>query len=110
MSYSTSNTVNPSLGPLSPTKFRTGELEQRELNFNVDLPYPIEVGFAEPLNLAGGLEWRRATWGDTPGERPSYPVGPVAPVLDTDTPAPTDGVVLADGWCDLQRDGQSRAG
>lgn len=110
VSYSISNTVNPSLGPLSPTKFRTGELEQRELNFNVDLTYPIEVGFTEPLNLAGGLEWRRETWEVTPGELASYQVGPFASVLDPDTPDPTDRIGLPAGSSGFPGLGPSQAG
>lgn len=95
--YRITNTVNPSLGPLSPTKFRAGELEQRELNFNLDLTYPLEVGLPKPLNLAGGLEYRRETWEVTPGQLESYQVGPFASVLDPDTPNPTDRVGLPAG-------------
>jgi iron complex outermembrane recepter protein len=95
--YRISNTVNPSLGPNSPTEFRAGELEQRELNFNLDLTYPLELGLAKPLNLAGGLEYRRETWEVTPGQLESYQVGPFASVLDPDTPNPTDRVGLPAG-------------
>lgn len=95
--YRITNTVNPSLGPLSPTKFRAGELEQRELNFNFDLSYPLELGLAKPLNLAGGLEHRRETWEVTPGQLESYQVGPFASVLDPDTPNPTDRIGLPAG-------------
>lgn len=110
VSYRLTNTVNPSLGPLSPTEFRTGELEQRELNFNFDLTYPLEVGFAEPLNLAGGLEWRRETWEVTPGELASYQVGPFASVLDPDTPDPNDRVGLPAGSSGFPGLGPSQAG
>lgn len=95
--YRITNTVNPSLGPNSPTEFRAGELEQRELNFNLDLTYPLELGLAKPLNLAGGLEYRRETWEVTPGQLESYQVGPFASVLDPDTPNPTDRVGLPAG-------------
>ncbi|NNM77799.1 TonB-dependent receptor [Sphingomonas sp. ID1715] len=97
VTYRITNTVNPSLGPLSPTKFRAGELEQRELNFNLDLTYPLEVGLPKPLNLAGGLEYRRETWEVTPGQLESYQVGPFASVLDPDTPSPTDRIGLPAG-------------
>lgn len=97
VSYRITNTVNPSLGPLSPTEFRAGELEQRELNFNLDLTYPLELGFAEAMTLAGGLEYRRETWEVTPGELASYQVGPFASVLDPDTPDPSDRVGLPAG-------------
>lgn len=110
VSYRITNTVNPSLGPQSPTEFRTGELEQRELNFNLDLTYPLEVGFAEPLNLAGGLEWRRETWEVTPGELASYQVGPFASVLEPDTPNPTDRVGLPAGSSGFPGLGPSQAG
>lgn len=110
VSYRITNTVNPSLGPTSPTEFRTGELEQRELNFNLDLTYPLEVGFAEPLNLAGGLEWRRETWEVTPGELASYQVGPFASVLEPDTPNPTDRVGLPAGSSGFPGLGPSQAG
>lgn len=110
VSYRITNTVNPSLGSLSPTEFRAGELEQRELNFNFDLTYPLEVGFAEPLNLAGGLEWRRETWEVTPGELASYQVGPFASVLDPDTPDPNDRVGLPAGSSGFPGLGPSQAG
>jgi iron complex outermembrane receptor protein len=97
VTYRITNTVNPSLGPDSPTEFRTGELEQRELNVNLDLTHPLDLGFVEPLNLAGGLEWRRETWEVTPGELASYQVGPFGSVLDPDTPNPTDRIGLPAG-------------
>lgn len=110
VSYRITNTVNPSLGPNSPTEFRAGELEQRELNFNLDLSYPLEVGFAKPLNLAGGLEWRRETWEVTPGELASYQVGPFASVLEPDTPNPNDRVGLPAGSSGFPGLGPSQAG
>ena len=97
VAYGITNTVNPSLGPDSPTAFKAGQLEQRELNFNFDLTYPLDLGFVKPLNLAGGLEWRRETWEVTPGEVASYMAGPFASVLDPDTPNPTDRVGLPVG-------------
>lgn len=110
VSYRITNTVNPSLGPQSPTEFRAGELEQRELNFNLDLTYPLELGFAEALTLAGGLEYRRETWEVTPGELASYQVGPFASVLDPDTPNPTDRVGLPAGSSGFPGLGPSQAG
>lgn len=108
--YRITNTVNPSLGPASPTEFRTGELEQRELNFNADLTYPLELGLFEPMNLAGGLEWRRETWEVTPGELASYQVGPFASVLDPDTPDPNDRIGLPAGSSGFPGLGPSQAG
>jgi iron complex outermembrane receptor protein len=83
--YNITNTVNPSLGSNSPTEFNIGKLEQSELNFNADMTYPIDIGLAEPLNLAGGLEYRRETYEITAGDVASYQVGPFALLTDPDT-------------------------
>lgn len=84
-SYRIDNTVNPSLGLTSPTSFRPGQLEQRELAFNLDLTYPINIGTADPLTLAGGLEYRRETYEITVGDLASWQVGPFASLIDPDT-------------------------
>lgn len=84
-SYRIDNTVNPSLGLSSPTSFKPGQLEQRELAFNLDLTYPIAIGTADPLTLAGGLEYRRETYEITAGDIASWQVGPFASVVDPDT-------------------------
>ena len=76
--YYLTETLNPSLGPQSPTEFYLGNLEQRELNFNFDVSYPVEVGFASPLNVAAGLEFRRETYLVGLGDEASYVVGPYA--------------------------------
>src|SRR3546814_4028849 len=65
---------------------------------------------SEPLNLAGGLEWRRETWEVTPGELASYQVGPFASVLDPDTPDPTDRIGLPAGSSGFPGLGPSQAG
>ena len=76
--YNLDNTLNPSLGPQSPKNFYLGLLEQRETNFNLDVSYPVEMGFASPLNVAGGLEFRRETYLVGLGELASYQIGPFA--------------------------------
>src|SRR5438105_15692299 len=56
------STVNASLGPQSPGNFYVGKFVQRESTLNVDLSYPLQVpGFASPLSIAGGLEYRAET-------------------------------------------------
>lgn len=76
--YNMTETINPSLGPTSPTEFYLGYLEQRETNLNLDLSYPVEIGFASPLNVAGGLEFRRETYVVGLGDQASYAIGPYA--------------------------------
>ena len=72
------NTLNASLGPDSPRDFDIGEYTQTETNFNVDLAYPMDVGLASDLNIAGGFEWREEEFEITAGERASWEIGPYA--------------------------------
>ncbi|QQN74258.1 TonB-dependent siderophore receptor [Croceicoccus sp. YJ47] len=76
--YTMNETLNPSLGPTSPTDFYLGSLTQQETNFNLDVSYPLEVGFASALNIAGGLEFRRETYKVGLGDPESYAIGPYA--------------------------------
>src|SRR6184192_1376130 len=73
LAESLKSTVNPSLGPLSPGNFYIGKFVQRESNLNIDLNYPLQVaGFASPLSIAGGLEYRDETYQQLLGEPASY--------------------------------------
>ncbi len=96
--YLITNTVNPSLGPASPTSFRPGALEQRELTFNFDLSYPWEVGLATPLNVAAGLEFHRETYEVFLGDFASRQVGPFASFVDPDTGLPGGLPVGSNGF------------
>ncbi len=72
------HTLNPSLGPDSPRNFDIGQYAQTETNANVDLAYPVDVGMASDLNVAGGLEWRREEFDITAGEDASWKTGDFA--------------------------------
>lgn len=98
LAYRLSNTVNPSLGPNSPTTFSPGKVEQRETQFHADLVYPWEVGLAEPLNIAFGGEFRRETFEITAGDVASYTAGPFARVIDPDTGLPVGLAVGSSGF------------
>jgi iron complex outermembrane receptor protein len=75
--YFISNTLNPSLGPDSPTSFRPGSNVQSEISLNADFVWPVEVSaFDAPLNVASGLEWRQETFETVAGEQASWLVGP----------------------------------
>ncbi len=76
ISYFLENSINPSLGRLSPTSFRPGDLEQRETGVNLDFTLPIEAGLVEPINLAFGAEWRNETYEIFAGDPASYTFGP----------------------------------
>jgi iron complex outermembrane recepter protein len=70
------NSLNASFGPASQTRFEYGAFKQKLENVNVDLTYPMEVGLAGPLTLAGGFEWRKETFTVPAGDVQSYSAGP----------------------------------
>ena len=72
------NTVNASLGPQSPSEFDPGKYAQFDKNFNIDLSYPVDIGLASDLNIAGGFEWRDEEFEITVGDQASWEVGPYA--------------------------------
>ena len=73
------NTINPSLGPNTPTTFRPGGQTQLEKTFNIDLAYAMPVAsFASPLNIAGGFEWRNESFELKAGDQASWERGPLA--------------------------------
>lgn len=73
--YFISDTFNPSVGLESPTSFYAGSLESRELNANLDLGYQFDAGLASPVNVAGGLEYRRESFLIGLGDAASYTQG-----------------------------------
>lgn len=80
--YVISETINPSLGALSPTEFNPGTLTQEETSFNLDFVKPFDVGsLASPLNLAFGVEYRDETYKIGAGDRASIEAGPTAAVF-----------------------------
>ncbi|HHL31978.1 MAG TPA: TonB-dependent receptor [Oceanospirillales bacterium] len=73
------NTVNASLGPQTPTKFRPGSYTQQDKNFNFDVDKGFAVGnFASDLNVAAGFEWRQESFEITAGDAASFQIGPYA--------------------------------
>lgn len=76
--YSSANTLNPSMGPNSPTSFYLGSLKQSQSSFNADFTYDWDVGFASPVTLAWGAEYRREAYRLGLGDSGSYTVGPYA--------------------------------
>ena len=80
--YVISETINPSLGSLSPTSFNPGTLTQEETGFNVDFVKPLDVGsLASPLNLAFGFEYRDETYKIGAGDPASIEAGPTAAIF-----------------------------
>jgi iron complex outermembrane receptor protein len=77
-SFYLNNTLNPSLGLDTPVDFDTGQYIQLEKTFNFDLVKQVEIGLAEPLNLAGGIEFREESFEIISGEEASWKPGPYA--------------------------------
>ena len=76
--YVLSQSINPSLGALSPTSFTPGTLTQEETSFNVDFVRSFDVGnLASPLNFAFGFETRDETYKIGAGDPDSIEIGPV---------------------------------
>jgi iron complex outermembrane receptor protein len=66
------NTLNPSIGPSSPTSFFMGKQIQTLWVNNLDFSRSYDVGLAEPLAVAVGFEHRWEKFQNKAGEPDSY--------------------------------------
>tara|TARA_R110002110_G_scaffold406421_1_gene626500 strand:- start:340345 stop:342915 length:2571 start_codon:yes stop_codon:yes gene_type:complete len=71
--YTLNQSINPSLGLLSPLDFNPGTLTQEESSLNADF---VKTWDNSPLNLGFGAEWRRETYSIEAGDAASIAVGP----------------------------------
>ncbi len=69
------DTVNASLGPVTPTEFDPGFYKQQDLGANLDLNYALN----QHINVAGGAEWRRESFEIGLGQEESWVIGPFGP-------------------------------
>jgi iron complex outermembrane receptor protein len=76
LALSMNQSLSPTYGPDTQTSFQFGTLSQKERNANLDMTYPVNLGFFSPVTLAWGLEYRKEIYGSTPGDPQSYGVGP----------------------------------
>jgi len=76
--YRIANTMNPSMGPDTPTRFRPGNLVNAERAVKADFTWPWQVGLSSPVNIAFGTEYREETYRIESGDPPSHEVGPFA--------------------------------
>ncbi len=72
--FSIKNTVNASLGPLTPTTFDPGSYIQDEKNVNFDVSMPV----GDHTTLAAGAEFRDETFEIVVGQKESWQIGPLA--------------------------------
>ncbi len=78
------NTLNPSIGPTSPTNFYMGTQIQDLWVNNLDLSRDVAIGLAKPLSISFGAEHRWERFQSRAGEPDSYRNGGYQiPVDDT---------------------------
>lgn len=74
--YRLKNTINPSMGPLSPKSFRPGDLIQAEQQANADFVYQWKTKTLDsPVNVAFGSEYRQEKYRAKQGDEASWKVG-----------------------------------
>jgi iron complex outermembrane recepter protein len=78
------NTLNPSLGPTSPTKFVMGKQVQDLVPTSLDLTKGYRVGLSAPLNVSLGFMHRWEQFQNRKGEPDSYRDGGYQVPLGTD--------------------------
>lgn len=77
-SYVLGESINPSLGGLSPTSFKPGKLTQEESALTADFVMPLDVGsLSSPLNFAFGAELKQETYKIGAGDAASIAAGPM---------------------------------
>lgn len=76
--YTLRNTVNPSMGPDSPTAFRPGDLINEESQLQADFSYEIDTEAVGPLLVSFGLSYMDESYEVSEGGEASYVAGPYA--------------------------------
>lgn len=76
--YRLRDSINYSLGAVSPNSFLLSKVKSDQLIANIDATHELGVGLAQPANIAIGIEARRESWHSSPGDPASYAVGPLA--------------------------------
>ena len=74
--YRIENTLNPSLGPDTPTRFRPGDLVNDEVAVNADFGWAGSLRGERAVQLAFGTEYRVEGYRVVAGERSAWAVGP----------------------------------
>lgn len=94
--YTLKNTINPSMGPDSPTSFHPGDLVNREIQAQADFTKEFDSGLASPILLAFGASYMDESYDVVQGEETSYLAGPYA-LSDPWGFCNDDGTASADG-------------
>jgi len=75
--YTVRNSLNTSFGTASQSTFDAGGLGYGQFVANLDVSREYDVGFATPLSVAAGLEYRDENFEIRPGDLQSYATGPL---------------------------------
>ncbi|MAP95801.1 MAG: TonB-dependent receptor [Ponticaulis sp.] len=76
--YTLMNTVNPSLGNMSPTSFHPGDLINEEMQLQADFTKEFDFGMAGPTVFGFGLSYMDESYELVGGDPDSYQAGPYA--------------------------------
>ncbi|HYN45992.1 MAG TPA: TonB-dependent receptor plug domain-containing protein, partial [Allosphingosinicella sp.] len=75
--YTVRNSLNTSFGTASQRTFDAGGLRYGQTVANLDFSRQFDVGFATPLSVAAGVEYRNENFGIRPGDTQSFAAGPL---------------------------------
>jgi iron complex outermembrane receptor protein len=75
--YQVHGSLNTSFGPASPSDFDAGGLRYAQDIVNLDVSRDYSVGFAKPLTVAAGAEYRHEQFKIRPGDAFSWAAGPL---------------------------------
>lgn len=78
INFRVKNSINASLGPLSPTRFDAGTVVSSQSIGAIDAVWSPEVGLAKPLSVAFGGSFTHETFQAIAGDVASYTVGPLS--------------------------------
>ena len=85
--YQVHDTLNTSFGPDSQSDFDAGGLRYAQNIANLDVSRDYSVGFAKPLTVAAGAEYRHEQFKERPGDQQSWAIGPLFRAAVTNTTA-----------------------
>jgi iron complex outermembrane receptor protein len=86
--YEVRNSLNTSFGTQSQSTFDAGGLRYGQNIVNLDFSREYELGFAKPLSVAMGGEYREEEFKIRPGDLQSYAIGPLfRPAISNTTAA-----------------------
>lgn len=76
--YTLKNTINPSMGPDSPTSFKPGTLANEEIQIQADFSRELMLGLNSPVVAAFGFSYMDESYELSGGDEASYAAGPYA--------------------------------